>query len=219
MAEAKLNSVENLSLRLGLGECEILPAAVQLKLQLSLEAATIHLISLIRTEFARGTITDKYWLDKGELPFMDAFPKFFLSQDFVDLAQTFEVRFASQLSDLAAATPTNSDFIIVEYVKGTLLITGTDETVIFRSSALLGDRFFTQIDYTAGWTATDDGFGNLYDQTLVPEWLKEVAILLAMDIHKTGQPCDTDDKNCPCSHNEMVARYIRFIPSATKPLV
>jgi hypothetical protein len=218
---AKFVSVEDFAVRAGLGDVDGLADEVTAKARAALEAATTHLISIVRTEFDEDTsITDTYYVDSGELPFVGQFPRFFLSQGFVTtLATALVVKTSDQLSTLAAATSLDTGFLVLDQSKGTMLITGTDRLPITSSGLTHGNRYFTSVTYAAGFTAADDAFGSLYAST--PEWLKEAAIILAQSIFATGQPCEPGDKNslgCPCDIESLVNRYLRFLPSALKPI-
>ena len=217
---AKFVSVNTFTVRAGLGDCDTLDDAITLKAQRAIEAATIHLISIIRTEFDTVAVTDRYYVDLAELPFQGDFPKFYLSQGFVSTATAaMVVRTASLLTDVAAGDAIDAGFFVMESAKGTLLITGTDRLPITTLAPVSGDRYFAQIEYTAGFSAVADAFGTIYENT--PDWLQEAAIIISQAIFSTGQPCDPTDKNaqgCPCSIEALVSRYIRFVPTALKPL-
>lgn len=217
---AKLVSVESFTVRAGLGDVDSLDESVTTKAQAAVEAATVHLISIVRTEFDQTAQVNQYWVDVGELPFQGDFPKFFLSQGFVTTAvSAMVVRTATQLSEVAAATALDASFFRLDSAKGTLLITGTDRLPITTLAPVSGDRYFAQIEYTAGYTSVGDAFGTIYEN--VPDWLAEAAIILAQSIFATGKPCKDDEKNasgCPCTIESLVSRYIRFVPSALKPL-
>ena len=217
---AKFVSVEDFTVRAGLGDADSLDESVTTKSKAAIEAATIHLISIIRTDFDQVSLSNQYYVDIGELPFQGEFPKFFLSQGFVTTAvSAMVVRTATQLSEVAAATALDASFFRLDSAKGTLLITGTDRLPITTLAPVSGDLYFAQIEYTAGFTAVADTFGTIYENA--PDWLVEAAILLAQAIFATGKPCKDGDKNaqgCPCSIEGLVNRYVRFVPSALKPL-
>lgn len=217
---AKFVSVEAFTVRAGLGDAGDLDESVTTKARAAIEAATVHLISFIRTDFDQVALTNQYYVDIGELPFQGDFPKFFLSQGFVTTAvSSMVVRTAGQLSEVAAATALDASFFRLDSAKGTLLITGTDRLPISTLAPVSGDRYFAQIEYTAGFTAANDAFGSLYEDT--PDWLVEASVLLSQVIFDTGKPCRDDEKNaqgCPCFIEGLINRYIRFVPSALKPL-
>lgn len=216
----KFVSVEDFALRSGLGDLDGLAEDVQTKARMAVEAATTHLISIVRTEFDTTTLTDQYYVDTDELPFVGEFPRFFLSQGFVTTAVTgIAMRIASRLSDLAAASSVDTAFFVLDQTKGTLLVSGSDVTSISVPSPALSDRYFADITYTAGFTSKSDAFGTIYENT--PDFLTEAAMILSIAIFNTGKACEDDDKNssgCPCSIEGLINRYIRFLPSALKPM-
>jgi len=218
---AKLVSVEDFAIRAGLGDVENLADEVTAKAQASIEAATLHLISIIRTEFDQNlAITDTYYVDTGEFPFVGEFPRFYLSQGFVITATAaLSIKNATQLGDLAAATAINNDFVVLDQSKGTVLITGTDQVLSGTLQIVSGDRYFLSVTYDAGFTAVADSFGTIYENT--PDWLTEAAQIISKAIFDNGVPCDDSDKNalgCCISIEGLVNRYIRYLPSALKPM-
>ena len=216
----KFVSVEDFALRSGLGDIDGLAEDVQTKARMSIEAATTHLISILRTEFDTATLTDQYYVDTDELPFVGEFPRFFMSQGFVTTATSgIAMRIAARLSDLAAAASVDTGFFVLDQRKGTLLVSGSDITSISVPTPALDDRYFADITYTAGFTAVADAFGTIYENT--PDFLTESAMILAIAIFNTGKACEDKDTNaqgCPCSIEGLINRYIRFLPSALKPM-
>jgi len=218
---AKLVSVEDFAIRAGLGDVENLADEVTAKAQASIEAATLHLISIIRTEFDQNlSITDNYYVDVGEFPFVGEFPRFYLSQGFVTTAVTaLVIKNADQLGDLAAATAIDTAFLVLDSSKGTVLITGTDQALSGTLQIVSGNRYFLSVTYDAGFTAAADAFGTIYENT--PDWLTEAAQIIAKAIFDNGVPCDDGDKNvlgCCISIEGLANRYIRYLPSALKPM-
>lgn len=218
---AKFASVEDFAIRAGLGNVDDLAEDVQNKARFALEAATTHLISYIRTEFDAQSQVDQYYVDTGELPFQGEFPKFFLTQGFVTTAvSALVIRTSDQLPDVATATAIDTSYLRLDANKGTILITGTDRLPINALSPVTGDRYFVQIEYDAGFTAAADAFGSTYQNA--PEYLAEAALILGKQIFDSGQPCKngeaTGTNGCPCTIEHLITRYIRFVPSALKPL-
>ena len=216
----KFVSVEDFALRSGLGDVDGLAEDVQTKARQSIEAATTHLVSILRTTFDVATPTDQYYVDTDELPFVGKFPRFFMSQGFVTTATSgIAMRIAARLSDLAAASSVDTAFFVLDQSKGTLLVSGSDVTSISVPSPALSDRYFADITYTAGFTEKSDAHGTIYENT--PDWLTEAAMILSIAIFNTGKACEDKDTNaqgCPCSIEALVNRYIRFLPSALKPM-
>jgi hypothetical protein len=218
---AKLVSVADFAIRAGLGDVDALADEVTAKARASIEAATLHLISIIRTEFDQNvSITDQYYVDVGEFPFVGEFPRIYLSQGFVTTAvASLVIKNADQLGDLAAATAINNAFVVLDQSKGTVLITGTDQALSGTLQIVSGNRYFLSVTYAAGFTAVADMFGTIYENT--PDWLKEAAQIIAKAIFDSGVPCDDKDKNalgCCISIEGLANRYIRYLPSALKPI-
>jgi len=219
---AKFISVEDFAVRAGLGNVDDLADEVTAKAQASIEAATIHLISIIRTEFdAAVGIRDRYYIDVGEFPYVGEFPRLYLSQGFVSTAESaMQVRTASLLGDLTTSPALNTAYLVMDATKGTLLVTGTDRTNLTSPGLISGNRFFVDVTYDAGFAAESDAFGTIY--TGAPDWLSEAAMILAKSIFDTGQPCKDNEKTgtggCPCTIDALVGRSIRFMPSALLPM-
>ena len=218
---AKLVSVADFAIRAGLGDVDNLADEVTAKAQASIEAATLHLISIIRTEFDENTsITDNYYVDVGEFPFVGEFPRFYLTQGFVTtLVASLVIKNANQLGELPAATAINNDFVVLDSSKGTVLITGTDQILSGSSQIVSGNRYFLSVAYAAGFAEAADAFGTIY--VGAPDWLTEAAQIISKAVFDTGVPCDDKDKNsvgCCISIEGLVNRYIRYLPSALKPI-
>jgi hypothetical protein len=218
---AKFASVDDFAIRAGLGTVDDLAEDVQNKARYALEAATTHLVSYIRTEFDARSVVDQYYVDIGELPFQGDFPKFYLSQGFVTTpVSSMTIRTSDQLPEVGSATAIDASYLRLDANKGTVLITGTDRLPINALSPVSGDRYFAQIEYDAGFTTQADAFGTLYENA--PDYLAEAAVILAKQIFDNGQPCKDGDatgaNGCPCTIEHLITRYIRFVPSALKPL-
>lgn len=218
---AKFASVEDFAIRAGLGSVDDLAEDVQNKARYALEAATTHLISYIRTEFDAQSLVDQYYVDTGELPFQGDFPKFYLTQGFVTTpVSSMTIRTSDQLPDVGSATVIDASYLRLDANKGTVLITGTDRLPINALSPVSGDRYFVQIEYDAGFAEQADAYGSVYVNA--PEYLSEAALILGKQIFDSGQPCKdgeaTGTNGCPCTIEHLITRYIRFVPSALKPL-
>jgi hypothetical protein len=217
----KLVSVEAFSIRSGLGDIDSIAEDVQLKARYSIEAATAHIVSILRTELDAQSLVDQYYIDYGEFPFNAEFPKIYLTQGFVTTAVgALVIRTSDQLPDVATATAIDTSYLRLDSNKGTVLITGTDRLPINALSPVAGNNYFLQIEYDAGFTTASDAFGTIYENT--PDYLQEAAMILAMSIFQSGQPCKDSERTgtngCPCTVENLLNRYIRFVPSALKPL-
>ena len=99
------------------------------------------------------------------------------------------------------------------------LITGTDQALSGSLQIVSGNRYFVEVTYAAGFTSAADAFGTIY--TNAPDWLTEAAQIISKAIFDNGVPCDDKDKNvlgCCISIEGLVSRYIRYLPSALKPM-
>ena len=219
---AKFISVDDFAIRAGLGAVDDLQESVQTKARYAIEAATTHLVSYIRTEF--DAVTDQrdvYYVDSHELPFVGEFPSVFLSYGNVTTAVgSLQVRSASLLNDLTTASALSTDYLVLNADKGTVMITGTDQLPLAGPTLITGDRFFLDVTYDAGFQTQADAYGTIYVNA--PQYLAEAAMILALSIFQSGQPCKdgeaTGQNGCPCTIENLITRYIRFAPSALKPI-
>lgn len=220
---AKFVSVENFAIRAGLGDVDSLAEEVQNKARYSIEAATTHLVTYVRTEFDLNTgQVDDFYVDFRERPFVGEFPRFYLSRGFVtSTVSTLTLETSALLSELGGGTPISEDWLVLEQTKGTILITGTDNIPIHVINPIHDNRYFARITYDSGFNESADAFGSIYDTTETPAWLQEVAMMLAKQIFDTGMPCDDKGigaSGCPCFLEKLLDPNIRFLPSALKPM-
>jgi len=211
----KLVSVEVVRRRGGLQDID----EVNVRLSAALDAATLHLAGMLRTDFVRGTYQDQYWLDPQEKPYTDDFVRLLLTNGFVDGTQPFELRTAVQLADLALEDPVNSDYIKRHDERGTLLITGTDTIRPPLRPFFLEGQQFMQIDYTSGFTTVATEYGQLYIG--VPTWLVEAATLTGLTLVGASTTCieiEGKDKKLHINLLPLVESHIRYFPSALAPL-
>lgn len=219
---AKFISVDDFAIRAGLGNVDDLAESVQTKARYAIEAATTHLVSYIRTEFDAVTgQRDVFYVDSHEFPYVGEFPSLYLKYGNVTTAvSSLVVRSASLLQDLPNAGALSNDYLVLNADKGTLMITGTDQLPLVGPSLIIGDRFFLDVTYDAGFQEQADAFGSIYVNA--PQYLAEAAMILALSIFQSGQPCKdgeaTGQNGCPCTIEMLISRYIRFAPSALKPI-
>ena len=203
-----------------------------------LEAATTHLETSLRTRFDRNVdFEDRFYVDSEEYPFKTGkvkygrvglqqvgFIKLYHSNGWIDTATTFTVTRAFTLGDLdlVGASTIDATFIQTNHAAGLTLITGADPvTGAFIEPRL--DKEYVKLTYTSGFTTVNEGPPNedLYQN--VPTELKELAMLTAIKLYSMSGACAKGDKalcQAMCSPLAgLMERYIRFYPSALKPLL
>lgn len=225
----QLTTVEAVRKRGSLGDVD----AVNERIGISLNAASLHLASLLRTDFDRKVIQDRYYVDWDEFPFIGGggdtyqyrrgggFIKLFHSQGFVDTNESYTIKVALNLSDFANAGEIDSDYLQIEGPEGLVLITSNELDSPAYVPFTLSGRQFYQIDYTAGFLTKSAKYGKVYQG--VPEWLQEAATMASLTIYRAV--CRDDDESAAFNPSliyplqSFLERYIRFYPSALKPLV
>lgn len=221
---AKLATVEALRVRGNIPEDP--SDEVNQRMSVSLDAATLYLSSILRTEFDLKTRQDIYWVDTQEFPWTDQFPKYYLKAGFVDYGtptpSLFELKMADYIEDLPNGSVVDATLIVRDNLKGQVLLTGTISggSNISIRPLTHSNRFFTSIDYTAGFAVEEGEFGDVYQD--VPAWLQEAALMLSLKIYKMECNGDGSDKNtggCCTDVLLLLQPYIRFLPSALKPLI
>lgn len=219
----KLATVEEIRVRLNIGDVDDINA----KVSAALDAATLHLTSILRTEFDRQTVSDMFWLDPVQEPWTGEFIQLYLTQGFVfqDPAALpdpigVEVRYADNKVDLANSDALDNAYVIVQDTKGLVLITDDVEHDITIPRWRTANRFFMSVDYTAGFLTKNTEFGLVYQD--VPGWLNEAAIIVASNIFKYDADCSKEGLakgKCGPDVMRLVERYIRFYPSARKTIL
>jgi len=222
---AKLATVEALRIRLNLGDID----DVNLRASAALESATIHLSSLLRTRFERQTVVDKYWIDPEQEPWRGNFFEIYLTNGFVfeDAGALpdpiiVELRLSEFIGDLAVSDIVPDTILIKELNKGLVMITDDPESNISLPRFRRFNQFYIQATYTCGFESSTNKFGKNYK--LVPDWLEEAALLQAMIAFNSD--CGDGEKvkdsgAVNIAQNNVVAlveRYIRYYPSARKPI-
>jgi len=222
---AKLATVEAIRLRLNLGD---LPE-INAKVSASLDAATQHLISRVRTEFDRQEKVDTYWLDPVQAPWTGDFVQLYLSQGFVFVDPSAvpdpirsDVRVAISLEALATTDILSPNPIIIENRKGLVLLTESSTYDLSIPTWRIADKFFMSVSYTAGFLTKPTEFGPVF--LGVPAWLEEASLLIASSLFLQGSDCDRKESNsslasCNATLQALLTRYIRFYPSARKPIL
>jgi len=207
----KLATVESYRARFGAPDTD----STNEKIAATLEAASVHLSSLLQTGFDAVTHTDIYWVDSEEFPFVDQFVRLRLRNGFVDSSATFEVRTASLVSELSSQDPLDLSDAVVDYEAGLILLT-YEQNSYYQLSNPITDRWFAQVDYTAGFQTQSDAYqGSVYQN--VPSWLSEAALLQAYGMMEGV--CDPKRGNPVCdSVIRLLEGKIRAYPSALRPI-
>ena len=142
---------------------------VHLSINVALESASLYAESVLDTTFLRETVTDSYWVNSLGIPFDGEFIFLKLSKAFVDSGQTVTVEHSSTWKDFDTnKTALLSTEFIVNYDKGVLKIIGASL-----------DATYVKVTYTAGFNV-DSVISDLYDQTEVKGWLREVAVVYTL---------------------------------------
>jgi hypothetical protein len=169
-----LQTVEAMRKRLGYDDIEVVNNAIETALQ----SATIACEDAVRTDLARATVKDRFFVIQ---------PKDFrsgaiqtslkLSRGFVDSGQTVSVVASTTMRNLLDSASSDrrnlvspDDFTLLEAEKGILRVNEFDLT-----------NCYVEVSYTAGF-GTDGGCPEMYQTTgssTLPAWLAEVAALKA----------------------------------------
>jgi hypothetical protein len=220
-----LVSLEQVAVRLKLGDT--IPDGVESLLTQLMDETTYLLERLLRTSFVRQTHTDVYLLDPfKDKPFVGDNPGIRLKQGFVDSAAVspefpFEVRTALSIPDLATVTPIDTDYVVAEYDKGTVMLlasgyVGVPERKLWPANY---DNTYASVKYTAGFNES----GGVY--TDVPGWLQSIALNVVRDVYNSEQDCKSK-KGCAMTCAQALSKYtfmaeehIRFYPWAYDPIL
>lgn len=182
-----------------------------------LDATSLHLAAVLRTEFDKviGQV-DQFWVDPTERPFTGDMMKLFLSRGFVN--GSVDIKLASTLDELADETSLDQENIKLDAQRGLILVSDWEFNGLPRIERFHMERFFGQVTYNAGFDVGEVEFGEEY--VGVPSWLKELATQMALGIHREG--CTDKEAACKCAGPGFMAlmeKYVRFYPSALKPLI
>lgn len=218
---SKLARVEDTRNRAGLPDSD----AVNSLIGQMLDAATIHVEAMLRTSFARQVTTDKYNINREDDRYRYAV-KLYLTNGYVDpddVGQVIEVRSSSEFHNLATADVLTLDEIYtLDSTKGLVQFlkpAGDSYPLIHAKRSLFAK--YIQIAYTSGFTTGTDGFGKFYKN--VPPYLGEVATQLAIKMFFEAGGCGikdpVKDRAKLFSLDNLLQPYIRWYPSAVKPLV
>jgi len=188
------------------------------KVAASLESATLHLSAILRTGFDRQENLDHFWVDSLDKPFPNGFIRLRLTNGFVVPDEDLEVRFAYFLNELPTRTPVNLSHTTIGYEKGLVVMTEADPLVGLLPRRTF-DQMFASVTYTSGFEV-DEEADDVYIG--VPDWLRELAEVLALGIYREGGKCEDKDKACKCggpSFCALLEKYIRWYPSAFSTII
>ncbi|MCK5787879.1 MAG: hypothetical protein KAH32_02690 [Chlamydiia bacterium] len=219
---AKLAKVEALRLRLSLHDID----DINDQASAALEAATLHLISALRTEFVRQEVVDLFWIDPIQEPWVGDFIELYQTQGYVfedagamPTPIVTDVRIAEYIGGLASADILPDTVLLKNLNKGLVMLVGENDGDIRLPTYRHSNKFYVQVAYTAGFETSTDKYGKNYK--LVPDWLEEAAILQATTIFNSG--CDGGGKSkttcCSADVLSLIARYIRYYPYARKVIM
>lgn len=212
---AKLVSVENLRIRMGLQDTE----STNLRLAAAIEAATVHLESLLETSLDYQATDDTFWIDPREQPWVDHFLYVRLSKGFVDSTVPPVLRLAGTVAEAPTADPLATSNTKFNYKGGLAAILDSD--LVTEVWPRLGvDEVFLRVEYSYGFQTKSDEFGKVYLST--PAWLQEAAYVIATNIYRGASPCgDSIPKDCVgcASIVNFITPHLRFFPYARNPVV
>lgn len=186
------------------------------KLETAVETATQTLIGLLRTEFDLAAVVDDFYvLSTGSIPIGSTYrTRLALSRGFISGPVT--ITFGRSLDALASSPGmVEAGRISVDRDKGGIVITGPD----------MRDTFI-RVSYVAGFGAEEDD-PTTYEQTELPDWLKEVAVMASLaSLDSTHPDLRFENGNgakesAASMTNSVVGRLgskIRYFPSATHPI-
>lgn len=169
----------------------------------AVNGATIHLNTVLRTDFAYQTHTETYRVDTTHSSYQDNFVRLYTKQGFIDTSATLEVRVADTLQSVASATPVPSEYVKVVPEKGIIMLEDEGEV------PALEDNPFVELTYSAGFQTTTTQNGDLANN--VPDWLKEAAVLVASNLYEDRDPVSA-------SIFMFLERYVRYFPHTLKAL-
>lgn len=215
-----LVDIEDIRSRFELGASD----TITTRLTEAANAATIHLISLLRTRFDENSIEDIFWVNSIERPFVGDFPQFYLKQGFVKAAPAVSVQYATTRA-LIDSDPIDIVDFNINYNAGVVsILSYPDAQDIRLRNFTVPDQVFYKISYDAGFATAAQAGPPAYDLfQSVPDWLEEAAKLMVYGIYK-GENTSCDKKNAQkvspyvFSAMQLIERYIRFYPAAYKPM-
>lgn len=198
---------------------------INLSINSALEVATSTLETDIRTQsFDRTTRYDIFLVKHRQIT-KDLFEYHWrLSHGFVDSSESFSIRVADQVADFAGSNFTDiTSECVIDYTKGVASVVAGELSTIrvaSNSSKIIGN--FVRIDYTSGFNEGDTA--GFYDEAEVPTWLKEAAVLKAVNIIDTIDPSlrapgegSMSADSTEMLYRSMIQKNIRYFPKYDLP--
>ncbi len=190
----------------------------------ALDLVSLGLESEIRTQFDRWVGFDIFPVQPTSIPKGIEVYKWRLSNGFVDNSETFTIKVAALVTDFTGASPSSPVVDItstcnIQYEKGLVDILGGPLVRTNLSPSVVRANF-VRIDYTSGFTESED----VYDD--VPSWLATAASLYT--IKKLDHILPTlrnpkggglsSAKAPEYSHGSILGKRIRYTPSYAAPM-
>jgi hypothetical protein len=184
----------------------------------ALEGVTIKLESLLRTKFSTISTTDTYFIRPGQSRWSKTQfrTKLFLTRGFLSSATLTDVKYGASLQAF------NSEVNRIDVDTSLYLIEDKERGVIDILDFDLGD-LYVQVTYDSGFNLTE-GDATLFDQTEVPDWLKEAAELLAIVELEANPAINPEDRSAQEIDNtknlftRVITPHIRYVPAAIRPI-
>lgn len=188
------------------------------KMAASLDATSIYLESILKTAFLLdAAVQDLYTFGKGGTAYDDDENWYFrLSRGFLNAAP--EIRIGPVKADLADESEVSDEYWACDTVKGILSLSkqylAEYGQALYQRSYSIKRTLFLSVDYSAGFTAAEDIYGQVYSG--VPGWLMEAATIYGFSVY-SGEDCDKKTKKnerLAQAISSMLNEHIRYIPYA-----
>lgn len=175
-------------------------------------AATTWLQSKLNTRFDAGNQTDLFFMREASyIVGSSAQSEFRLRFGFIQSVSRI-VTFQSPTDfDVATAYVDIAPVMQVHYEKGKLV----DFTTRYANT-------YIRVDYAYGWAA-DGTDADLYDQSKVPDWLKEAArlkTLMSLNNYPSMQEANItlDPKTLGSQLHDLLSQHLRYMPASNLPI-
>lgn len=219
----KLAAVQDVKDSIRFGSVEELNAGIDS----ALEVATSSLETDLRNEsFTRTTRYDLFFVKHRRIASTLFEYHWRMSHGFIDSGATFTIKVADQIDDFAGTNFSDiTSEVIIDYARGVAsVVAGQLSTIRVASnnSRIIGN--FVRIDYTSGFNSDDNtGF---FDADEVPAWLKEAAIMKAvntLDIIDPSLRSQGDNTMSPkhtgLLYQNIIQKNIRYFPKHDLPVL
>jgi hypothetical protein len=197
----KLITLDQFQVRFGFKDIE----SINIRLSAAIDAATLHLESVLQTSFDLLSNSDIFFIDQDILPWsLDGTVKFKLSNGFALSTPTPVITQSVSFTEFATGDVIDTNLFNFKYEKGLFILTSTGY-----------NKSFYKIDYDSGFSLKSSPYGQVF--VGIPDWLTEAAYLFSNHIYQQGRDCG---KNVSQKHkiatdpNLIIQNKIRFFPSA-----